>query len=588
MPRPDDELRSDRRWLRRHARRVARSSGSVDDLVQETYLTALSRPPPDGPMRPWLLGVLRKLAWGEARSDRRRAHREEVFHRTEPSAAEPDPLVTFGIDPARLRETVERLPEPFRSTVEQRFLEGLSCAEIARAAGVPAGTVRWRQSRALEMLRAELEPPARRSRRGVLWLPLVGVERAAAVGRRLAAAPGRRGGLAVVAAALVLFVASLGADRPRLDPSDSAARLAQVSPATAHPTAGASPIPTLALASPSTLLDLAAHDPDEEELMSFTELGAEDEQGRWSRRSRGPASPAARPRELYDCAEVDGELRCERQPVPSERPEAPVCAILARSLDALERGLFRALRGRSLHGEAFLRAARLADQLLAAELGCSLVLEPDEDRKRGGGGGREGSAAAGEDPEVASPTCRTEDDPSGRTCTTCTDARGVETTVCAPVDCEAATRADGTPCTTCTDADGLVESDCEVIPPPTGCDQVLDGLEAFALEIVPILTGAIDLNESADSTYGGCARGPCHGSPRPDGLDVRVDAAPEDNLASFACFVDLARPEDSLVLLCGLGDERCLGGLHPGVQPWSGVDDLNYQRVLAFIRAAAP
>jgi RNA polymerase sigma-70 factor (ECF subfamily) len=586
MPRADDKLQSDRRWLRRHARRVARSPGSVDDLVQETYLTALSRPPPEGPMRPWLLGVLRKLAWGEARSDRRRAHREEVFHRTEPSVAELDPLVTYGVDPARLRATVESLPEPFRSTVEQRFIEGLSCAEIARAAGVPAGTVRWRQSRALEMLRAELEPPARRTRRGLLWLPLLGVERAAAVGRRVVSAPGRRGALALVGAVLVLVVATLGADGPPLDPASPAARPVPASSTTARQGAGAFGVPTLAPASQSMFVSLVPGDLDEEELIGFGAIGDEDEPATRTSRSGGQGAPGGAPRDLYDCAEVDGELRCERQPVVADQPGGPVCVILERSLHALDRGLSRAPRARSLHGETFLRAARLADLLLAAELGCALAAEPDEEEKKSERGGGGDVARREASPEIAEPTCRSEDDASGRTCTTCTDEHGAETTVCAPVDCEAATRTDGTPCTTCTDADGVVESDCEV-PPPTGCDQVLGGLDVFTLEILPILAGDVDLNRPEEEALTGCVRGPCHGQPRPGGFEIDLDGAPEGNLARFACFVDLARPEASQILVCPTGDERCRVLPHPGGD-WGGPGDLNYERVLAFIRAAGP
>lgn len=129
-------------------------------------------------MRPWLRSVMRKLAWGHARSEERRAQREDIFYQTTPPMSEPDALLEYGVDRARLVEAVETLPEPFRSTVVQRFVEGRSCAETARAEQIPAGTIRWRQTCALELLRNELDGGRGRTRarrRHVIWgLPIFG------------------------------------------------------------------------------------------------------------------------------------------------------------------------------------------------------------------------------------------------------------------------------------------------------------------------------------------------------------------------------------------------------------------------------
>jgi Sigma-70 region 2 len=73
------ELASHHAWLRRLARRLARSPSRAEDLVQETCVTALRNAPPDVQLRPWLRSVMRKLAWGEVRSERRRAEREQAF-----------------------------------------------------------------------------------------------------------------------------------------------------------------------------------------------------------------------------------------------------------------------------------------------------------------------------------------------------------------------------------------------------------------------------------------------------------------------------------------------------------------------------
>ena len=110
-------------------------------------------------------------------------------------------------------------------------------------------------------------------------------------------------------------------------------------------------------------------------------------------------------------------------------------------------------------------------------------------------------------------------------------------------------------------------------------------LDEFVNEIFPILNGDIDLNdpESGD-VLTGCTRGPCHGQTRPDSFTINASLPPEQNLEAFACFVDLRRPKRSQVIVCPQGDEeRCDVGLHPGGELFLP-PDLNYDRVLRYIR----
>jgi len=90
MNRNDHELAAHHSWLRRMARRLARSSTRVDDLIQDTYVTALRNAPPDVQLRPWLRAVMRKLAWGEVRSERRRIQREQGFSLMAPAQRRAD------------------------------------------------------------------------------------------------------------------------------------------------------------------------------------------------------------------------------------------------------------------------------------------------------------------------------------------------------------------------------------------------------------------------------------------------------------------------------------------------------------------
>ncbi len=143
-------------WLRALAWRLV-GEAAADDLVQETWLAALRRPPdPSRPARPWLAGVIHRLARMRARGEGRRARRQrEVARRDElPSTASMIERIDTG---RRLAEAVMRLDEPYRSTLLLRYYEGHSAAEIARRQATPAGTVRWRLKRGIEQLRSDLD-----------------------------------------------------------------------------------------------------------------------------------------------------------------------------------------------------------------------------------------------------------------------------------------------------------------------------------------------------------------------------------------------------------------------------------------------
>jgi len=69
----------------------------------------------------------------------------------------PEELVARAETQRLLAELVLGLSEPVRRVVLLRYYEGLSGAEIARALGVPAGTVRWQIKEAIDRLRSALD-----------------------------------------------------------------------------------------------------------------------------------------------------------------------------------------------------------------------------------------------------------------------------------------------------------------------------------------------------------------------------------------------------------------------------------------------
>jgi RNA polymerase sigma-70 factor (ECF subfamily) len=157
--RPEDLL-AHAAWVRGVATALVRDAASVDDLVQETWLAAMRRPPEtDRPLRPWLAGVVRNLVRQRRRGEARRERREEVVatRRAAESLPTPDELAERLDTQQRLAAHVKKLPEPFRATVLLRYYEGLTAADIASREGVPAGTVRWRLKRALQLLRERLD-----------------------------------------------------------------------------------------------------------------------------------------------------------------------------------------------------------------------------------------------------------------------------------------------------------------------------------------------------------------------------------------------------------------------------------------------
>jgi RNA polymerase sigma factor (sigma-70 family) len=152
---PMEELLAQRAWVRALARRLVADESGADDLEQDVWVRALSRPPQSATsLRGWFRRVVRS-AWIDAhRTDAQRSAREVAVARREDHE---DDVVAQADAHRRVVQAAYALPEPYRTTLLLRYFEGLSLGDVARRTGVPKETVHTRLRRALVLMRSQLD-----------------------------------------------------------------------------------------------------------------------------------------------------------------------------------------------------------------------------------------------------------------------------------------------------------------------------------------------------------------------------------------------------------------------------------------------
>jgi RNA polymerase sigma-70 factor, ECF subfamily len=143
--------------LRQLAVRLA-DPHAADDLVQSTWVRALEhgaaavRAPAS-----WLRQIMRNEHRMALRGSLRTRAREQAVVAIDDEAGDVEEAAQAREVARIVGELVDDLDDEVRDVVRQRYFDGLSAAEIARARSIPAGTVRWRLKTGIDRLRAQLD-----------------------------------------------------------------------------------------------------------------------------------------------------------------------------------------------------------------------------------------------------------------------------------------------------------------------------------------------------------------------------------------------------------------------------------------------
>jgi RNA polymerase sigma-70 factor (ECF subfamily) len=139
--------------LLRLARHLAARGVAAEDLLQQTFVTAIEHKAgydPTQPVLPWLVGIL----GNHARVARRRQQRavDAARVRRADDAVDPAHEAAAAELAQELERTIDRLPEPYRPVLRLHLRHGLEPREIARSLERPDGTVRAQLHRGLDAL----------------------------------------------------------------------------------------------------------------------------------------------------------------------------------------------------------------------------------------------------------------------------------------------------------------------------------------------------------------------------------------------------------------------------------------------------
>ncbi len=143
--------------LYRYAFRLCGTSDAAADLTQEAFVKAqaqFSQLRDPARVKPWLFTILRNTYLQRLRQGRN--HREVPLDDLELATSQEETDETYDIEPQKLQEALDELPEVFRTPLILFYFEEFSYRDIAEQMNIPIGTVMSRLARAKAYLRQRL------------------------------------------------------------------------------------------------------------------------------------------------------------------------------------------------------------------------------------------------------------------------------------------------------------------------------------------------------------------------------------------------------------------------------------------------
>jgi len=163
-------IKANNRRLYRLARGILRNDDEAEDVVQETYVRALTHLAEfrgESSLSTWLSRIAMNEALGRLRRQRPGVELSSLPSGTLEAQIIQFPLLSATDDPERtmaqreiqhvVEGAIDELPEPFRMVFITRVVEGMNVEETADILGLKPETVKTRLHRARTMLRDNVE-----------------------------------------------------------------------------------------------------------------------------------------------------------------------------------------------------------------------------------------------------------------------------------------------------------------------------------------------------------------------------------------------------------------------------------------------
>lgn len=153
-------MRRHNQRLYRAARSILRDEAEVEDALQEAYVSAFTHLDQflgHARFSTWLTRIAVHEALRRSKRKRRFTSSEEVMNDIESPDAGPDQRAFHGELRQILEDSIDRVPDGYRTVFMLREVEGLSTADTAACLSIPEETVKTRLHRARQQLRREVD-----------------------------------------------------------------------------------------------------------------------------------------------------------------------------------------------------------------------------------------------------------------------------------------------------------------------------------------------------------------------------------------------------------------------------------------------